>query len=210
MARSAAEERDLSGFREALTAQHMERSLALKRAVDEQIADMIMARRLEVEGIVHRLRCASKAGLSEGLSANRRHGELRMRSCRAELRNEFVELLENRIAGRLKALRSTREYGKTMEALAEEASEGLSPPFVALVEKGDAAFLRARGDIRELREELRDAWGGLVLIEADKKMGRLVDNTFRTRWRRLYPFFSGFSGKLREHLDAVLSVPLDA
>ncbi|MDR3231283.1 MAG: hypothetical protein LBT65_07575 [Synergistaceae bacterium] len=190
---------DLSGFREALAVQRMERTLALKRAVDEEIADIITARRLEVEGVVHRLRRASAAELNAGLSASRRYGERRMRSCRIELRNAFFERMEDRIAERLRELRSSRGYGQIMAALAKEAAENLSPPFVALVERGDAVFLRSDGDIREVREDLENVWGGLVLTEAE---GRgLVDNTFRTRWKRLRP---SLAGELHERLESAL------
>ncbi|MDR3265188.1 MAG: hypothetical protein LBT15_04155 [Synergistaceae bacterium] len=217
------QERDLSGFREALLAQHMERTLARKRVVDEEIADIITARRLEVEGVVHRLRRASADELNEGLSANRRYGESRTRFRRAELRDDFIARLEKSVAGRLRELRSAPGYGRILIALAVEAAEVLSPPFVVLVEKGDAVFLTSETgfsdrtgnnpqasegstplafdfnrDVSEIREDLKDSWGGLVLVGAK---GRLVDNTFRTRWKRLYP---SFAGKLAERMESAL------
>lgn len=194
---------DFTGFRNALLTQYRERHLALKRAVDEDLADIITARRLEVEGIVHRLHRSAANRLQEGLSANRRQAERRIRTCKVVLQREFLEHLEKIVVWRLAAFRSSEAYRNVMHALASEAQEKFSSPAVALVEKGDAIFLSGHGGIREVREELKDVWGGLVLIEAEKEEGRLVDNTFRTRWRRLYPsFLQDFHGQLESILDS--------
>lgn len=185
---------DLSDFRSALSFQFEERIQTLKRAVDEEMADIITARRMEVEGIVYRLRRAAAQRLNDGLRANRRYGERRAKAGEVGLRSDLMGRLEARISEGLRDFRRTspREYEEVLRALAEEASEGLESPLVALVEKGDAGFLKGRKeicDICEVREELEDVWGGLVLVEAGKGESRLVDNTFRTRWRRLYPAF---------------------
>lgn len=180
---------DFTGFRNALLAQHRERQLSLKRAVDEDLADIITARRLEVERIVHRLHRSAANRLQEGLLANRRQANRHLRTCRNLLQRDFLERLEKIVVSRLAAFRSSEGYRDVMHALAFEAQQGFSSPPVALVEKGDAVFLSGCQGIRSVREELKDVWGGLVLIEAEKEEGRLVDNTFRTRWRRLYPSF---------------------
>jgi hypothetical protein len=81
--------------------------------------------------------------------------------------------------------------------------EGFPFPAVALVERGDAACLdscgTARASIVEIRENLKDKWGGLVLVEAGKERGRFLDNTLRTRWERLRPVFAD---QARERLHA--------
>lgn len=195
---------DLSGFREALTAQYRERQRTLKRAMDDELADVIAARRLEVEGIVHRLRRSSEDLLREGQAADRRYLESRVRSCRAAMQNSFLVHLEKAILARVDALRLSGEYEDVMNLLASEARERMGGPSVALVEKGDAVFLKALGDIREVREELEGVWGGLMLIGTEEQGKRVVDNTFRTRWSRLCP---GFLSDRRESLKAVLEMP---
>jgi vacuolar-type H+-ATPase subunit E/Vma4 len=65
----------------------------------------------------------------------------------------------------------------------------MSVPSVVWVEKGDAVFLNPGGNVLEVREGLKDVWGGLILTEK-KERGKIVDNTFRTRWQRLRPFFA--------------------
>jgi hypothetical protein len=199
---SAGESADLIGFRNALLEQHKERYFALKRSVDDDLADIITARRLEVEGIVQAVRRFCETRLAEGLKANRRYEKLQKRMYAVELQNAFFRELEEAQQRRFEVFRRSPRYKDAMYALAAEALEnyGLSirtqggkPPrelrLIALVEKGDAVFLPPQENIVEIREELKDVWGGLALVEERKGGGRLVDNTFRTRWRRLYPSF---------------------
>jgi vacuolar-type H+-ATPase subunit E/Vma4 len=191
---------DLEGFAKALLIQTQNRCLAMKREVDEDLADIITARRIEVEKIVHDLRRGGEKRLEEGLKSNRRHAELRKKVCMSELQEGFFEHLEALVRARAEAFRRSSLYGRAMRSLALEALEHFPFPAVALVEEGDAVHLDPRGgsprsgnpleNIQEVREELRDAWGGLVLAEAGKERGRFLDNTFRTRWRRLHAAFA--------------------
>jgi vacuolar-type H+-ATPase subunit E/Vma4 len=195
------EPEDLAGFKEALLIQHKKRCAALKRSVDDDLADMITARRIEVEGIVYGLRRRREKHLEEALQANSRYVKRQKKNYDAELQGIFFEALEEAVRSRLETFRRSPRYGSVLTALAAEAQgqaqaqaqaqENVSFPWVALVEKGDALFLSpsSRGNIREVREELRDVWGGLVLVEAGGG-GRIVDNTFRTRWRRLSSSFA--------------------
>ncbi|MDR2136880.1 MAG: hypothetical protein LBO68_01205 [Synergistaceae bacterium] len=180
------EPEDLIGFREALLVQHKKRCLALKRSVDEDLADIISARRIEVEGIVHGLRRSREKRLEEGLEANLRYSRHQKKVYEGELQDVFFEALEKEVRSRLKTFRRSPRYGAALAALAAEAQQNFAFPWVALVEKGDAPFLplSPRGNIQEVREELGDVWGGVVLVAAGG-CGRIVDNTFRTRWRRL-------------------------
>jgi vacuolar-type H+-ATPase subunit E/Vma4 len=191
----------LAGFKEALLTQHRERYLALKRSVDEDLADMIAARRLDVERIVYGLRRSCEKRLEEGLAANRRYINLKKRRDEMELQNSFFERLENGVREKIEIFRRSPGYGDAMKALAEEALERLPAPSVAWVEKGDAVFLKPEGNFLEVRETLQDVWGGLVLTEG-KEGGKIVDNTFRTRWKRLYPFFVVESGNVFAELWA--------
>jgi vacuolar-type H+-ATPase subunit E/Vma4 len=179
---------DLAGFEEALLEQHKKRCLVLKRSVDEDLADMITARRLEVERIVHNLGRSSEKRLSEGQKALRRRAELQKKAFMIELQDTLLGRLEEKVRARLEAFRRSPRYGDAMNALAAEARKALPSPSVLWVEKGDSVFLKPEGNVLEVREELKDAWGGLVLAEKKEK-GKVVDNTFRTRWRRLCPFF---------------------
>jgi vacuolar-type H+-ATPase subunit E/Vma4 len=189
------EPEDLAGFKEALLVQHKKRCAALKRSVDDDLADMITARRIEVEGIVYGLRRRREKHLEEALQANSRYVKRQKKNYDAELQGIFFEALDEAVRSRLETFRRSPGYGAVLTALAAEAQgqaqENVSFPWVALVEKGDALLLSpsSRGNIREVREELRDVWGGLVLVEADGG-GRIVDNTFRTRWRRLSSSFA--------------------
>jgi hypothetical protein len=191
---------DLAGFKNALLAQHRERYLALKRSVDEDLADMITARRLQVERIVHDLRRSCEKLLDEGLKANRRRVELQKKAYKVELQDDVFEHLEKRVRARLEAFRRSPGYGDAMETLVAEARDVFPFPSIAWVEKGDSAFLKPSGNVLEVREELQNAWGGLVLVEAKesesiwREGARLVDNTFRTRWRRLCPSFAAGLG----------------
>ena len=92
---------ELSGFKEALLAQHKERCLALKRSVDEDLADIITLRRLEVERIVHDLRCSREKRFDEGIKANRRHVELQKKAFKIELQDRLFERLEEKGRARL-------------------------------------------------------------------------------------------------------------
>jgi vacuolar-type H+-ATPase subunit E/Vma4 len=179
---------DLASFKEALVEQHKERCLVLKRSVDEDLADMITARRLEVERIVHNLGRSREKRLAEGLKANRRRVELQKKTFTIELQDTLLGRLEEKVHARLEAFRRSPQYGDTMKALAAEAREALPSPSILWVEKGDSVFLNPEGNVLEVREELKDMWGGLVLTEKEGK-GKVVDNTFRTRWHRLRPFF---------------------
>lgn len=195
------EKEDLAGFRDALLVQYRERYLALKRSVDEDLADIITARRLEVESIVHRLHRSAADRLREGRLDNRRYAERCIRKCRAALQNDFVERLEKAIALRAAVFRSSERYGDAMNVLTSEALERFEGSAIALVEKGDAVFLKPSDRVREVREDLKDAWGGVVLLEREK--GRRVDNTLRTRWKRLCPaFLSDFHERMRSLPDA--------
>ncbi|MDR1379831.1 MAG: hypothetical protein LBJ36_12395 [Synergistaceae bacterium] len=195
---------DLVGFKEALLAQHKKRCLALKRSVDEDLADIITARRIEVERIVHSLRRSHEKHLEEVLKTNLHHVKRQKKSYEAELQDIFFETLEKAVRSRLETFRHSPRYGAVLEALAVEAQtciQGNSTlSWVALVEEGDALFLppSSRGNIREVREELWDVWGGLVLVEAGGG-GRVVDNTFRARWKRLPSLFA-FKPDLRDDL----------
>jgi hypothetical protein len=186
---------DLEGFKKALMIQHQERCLKMKREVDEDLADIITTRRIEVEKIVHDLRRSGEKRLAEGLKNNRRYAELQKKVRISELQKGFFEHLEELVRFRVEEFRRSDRYESAMRNLALEALEHFPFPAVALVERGDAAYLSAFGagghrGIREVREELRDVWGGLVLAEAGKERGRLLDNTFRTRWRRLHTAFA--------------------
>jgi hypothetical protein len=202
-------EPELAGFREALLVQHKKRVLALKRSLDEDLADIITARRIEVEGVVHGLRRDREKLLEEGLRANRRYETHQKNIYEMELRDLFSQALEKAVRSRLEAFRRSPRYGSALAALAAEAQtqENSAFPWVVLVEKGDALFLSRSlspgGNIREVREELADVWGGLMLVETGEggknESGRIVDNTFRTRWRRLYPSFA-FEAGLRDAL----------
>ncbi|MDR1621193.1 MAG: hypothetical protein LBS00_02335 [Synergistaceae bacterium] len=191
---------DLAGFKEALLAQHRERCLVLKRSVDEDLADIITARRLEVERIVHGLCRAREKRFGEGLKANRRRAELQRKMFKIELQDGFLEHLEENVRARLEAFRRSPRYGETMESLVAETRENFPFPSIVWVEKGDAVFLKpcepsGPGEsVLEVREGLKDVWGGLLLEE--KESGRLLDNTFRTRWRRLRPFFIAELGEI--------------
>jgi vacuolar-type H+-ATPase subunit E/Vma4 len=178
---------DLAGFKKALLAQHKERCLVLKRSVDEDLADMITARRIEVERIVYTLRRSREKRFDEGSRANRRHVELQKKAFKIELQDRLFGHLEKKVHADLAALRRSPRYEGVMRALITEALEILPFPSIVWVEKGDSVFLEPGGNVSEIREGLEDVWGGL-LVEA-KEGGRLVDNTFRTRWERLRPFF---------------------
>jgi vacuolar-type H+-ATPase subunit E/Vma4 len=178
---------DLAGFKKALLGQHRERCLALKRLVDEDLADMITARRIEVERIVHGLRRSRERRFDEGTRANRRHVELQKKAFKIEVRDRLFRRLEEKVRASLEAFRCSSRYGDAMEVLAAETLKILPVPSTVWVEKGDSIFLKPGGNILEVCEGLEGAWGGL-LTEA-KEGGRLVDNTFRTRWARLRPFF---------------------
>jgi vacuolar-type H+-ATPase subunit E/Vma4 len=200
---SGAANLNLEGFETALLRQHEERRLALKRTVDEDLADIIAARRLEVENIVHSLRRSREERLEEDLKENRRRAELRKKAYLSELERAFLETLEDALCSRVEILRRSPRYKDVMKGLALEAAEGFPFPSVALVESGDAACLASCGaacpGIVEIRENLRDKWGGLVLVEAGKERGRFLDNTLRTRWERLRPVFAA---KAREKIHA--------
>jgi vacuolar-type H+-ATPase subunit E/Vma4 len=192
---------ELEGFKRALLLQHRKRCAEMKRRIDEDLADIITARRIEVEKIVYGLRRACEKHLSDGLRNNRRRAELQKKIRMSELQKGFFDHLEARVRSRAEAFRRSPRYESAMRNLALEALEHFPFPAAALVERGDAAFLsslvaegarRGAGEIREIREELRDVWGGLILTEAGKERvgGKLLDNTFRTRWRRLHAAFA--------------------
>ena len=190
---------DLDGFKEALLKQHTERCLVLKRCVDEDLADIITVRRLEVERTVHNLRCSSEKRFEEGVKAHRRRMEFQKKAFKIELQDRFLERLEEKVRACLEIFRRSPQYGDAMKALIVEAeTEGFlssapSAPSVVWVEEGDSVFVRP-GENREVREGLKDVWGGLLIEE--KGSGRLVDNTFRTRWGRLRPFFIAEHGEI--------------
>jgi vacuolar-type H+-ATPase subunit E/Vma4 len=184
---------DLNGFEEALLAQHRERCLVLKRSVDEDLADIITMRRLEVERIVHNLRCSRKKRFDEGVKANRRRVELQKKTFKIGLQDRLFERLEEKVRVRLEIFRRSSRYGDVMKALIAEVEGFFSSPSIVWVEEGDSVFLRS-GGVLEVREGLKDVWGGLLIEE--KESGRLVDNTFRTRWRRLRPFFIAEHGEV--------------
>jgi hypothetical protein len=173
----------------------------MKREVDEDLADIITTRRIEVEKIVHDLRRSSEERLAAGLKNNRRYAELQKKICMSELQKGFFDHLEELVRFRVEAFRRSSRYESAMRELALEALDHFPFPAIALVERGDAACLPApgvlgvgagRGVIQEVREELREVWGGLVLVEARKERGggKILDNTLRTRWRRLYSAFA--------------------
>jgi vacuolar-type H+-ATPase subunit E/Vma4 len=168
----------------------------MKREVDEDLADIITTRRIEVEKMARDLRRSCEKRLADGLKNNRRYAELQRKVSMSELQKGFFEHLEDLVRSRMEAFRRSPLYESAMRNLALEALERFPFPAVALVEKGDAACLLApdaadvRRNVREVREELRDVWGGLVLVGVGKERGRVLDNTFRTRWRRLHAAFA--------------------
>jgi vacuolar-type H+-ATPase subunit E/Vma4 len=194
----------LAGFKRALLEQRDRRHAALKSAADDDLAGIITARRLEVERAVPSMRKRNQARLSEGIREYRRAAGLKKKECEPELMGFFLEKLEEAVRLRLKELRASGRYREVMEALAAEAQKILGPCQAALVEKGDEDFLAfmtspPRPDGFQVRGELEDSWGGLVMVGSG---GRLVDNTLKTRWKRLSPslmtslhrdFFSDFS-----------------
>jgi hypothetical protein len=193
---------NLEGFKKALLTQHQRRCLEIKREVDEDIADIITTRRIEVERMAHALRRSGEERLAGGLKNNRRRMELQKKICMSELQKSFFEHLEELVRLRVEEFRRSSRYESAMRNLAAEALARFPFPAIVLVEKGDAACLSSpdaagvRGDIRdarkiqEIREDLRGVWGGLVLVEAGKERGRFLDNTLRTRWRRLHAVFA--------------------
>ena len=176
---------EFSGFKEAILEQYKARYVALKREADEEIADMIAARRIEVEKTVHELLVSCEKKLAEGLRANRRHAEFRVAAFHSEILTLLLSELEERAKARIGDLRGSERYGLVMRCLAEEADRVIQAPVVALVEKGDAVHLKSCKNIREVREELDGTWGGLMVVELAG--ARLIDNTLRARWKRLSP-----------------------
>lgn len=186
---------DLQGFKDALLRQYTERYRVRKRQIDEEIAETVMARRIEVERTVHELRVAHKKKLELGLLANRRRAELKNASFREELQAVAAAEVERRLCIEIEALRSSPRYCAVMRGLLSEASALLRGPAVALVEGGDGGYLKAGGHIQEIREELQGVWGGVILVE---QRGRRIDNTLRARWTLLR---GGLMSEIQERLS---------
>ena len=176
---------DISGFREALLEQAENRVLILKREADEEIAEMVASRRMEAEQAVHRLRVSQQNRLKEGLRSNRRRAEEDMMLIRAGILRHLAEALEERVGALLRDLRRSESYKDVMAVLMDEVKASLGPSTVILVEEGDAAALKFLRNVKDVREELRDTWGGFVLL--DERTSRVIDNTFHARWKRLLP-----------------------
>ena len=126
---------------------------------------MITARRLQVERIVHNLGRYREKRLNEGLKANRRRVELQKKAFKIDLQDRLFGRLEEKVRARLEAFRRSPQYGDAMKALAAEAGGSMSVPSVVWVEKGDSVFLNPGGNVLEVREGLKDVWGGLILTE---------------------------------------------
>jgi hypothetical protein len=186
--------KDLESFKEALAREHLEKVRLLERNRDEEIADLIAARRLSVQKKVSALRKEQEERF-RFLAAEKRKSA--SASAGAFFLGEFSNLgtsFGEELRKMAETLRSfDREgYGRILARLAEEVLGACGRPAVLLVEKGDAELLRETAGNRSLFEgvEIREAnlngWGG-CRAETENE---ILDNTLLTRWGRMSSRFS--------------------
>ncbi|MBL3539267.1 hypothetical protein [Aminivibrio sp.] len=186
--------RDLESFKEALEREHLEKVRLLEMARDEEIADLIAARRLSVQKKVAALR-------KEQEDRFRLLAEETRKNASASATAFFLEAFSNLTASFGEELRKMAEtlrisdrerYGRALSRLAEEALECFGRPAVLLVEKGEGELLRKTAengglfDGVEIREANLNGWGG-CLAETENE---ILDNTLLTRWGRMSACFS--------------------
>ena len=197
-------QQELSGFIAELAEQARRRQALLKRQVDEELADTISERRIQVEKTLHRLHTSHDRLRRVGLKANRRTAERRMAEERDRLRTLLLKELEKRVVFKIRNLKGSEEYRLVLRALTQEAASVLGDALVVRVEKGDAEALKDCACVAELQETLSDAWGGVCATDATKD--RVIDNSFRVRWKRLLP---KMMRRLSEHVDRYAAVWLE-
>ncbi|NLL37582.1 MAG: hypothetical protein GX256_08705 [Fretibacterium sp.] len=188
----------LSGFMKELAEQACERYVIWKREVDEELADRISERRIQVERTLRDLRLADERHRTEGLRSNRHRAEASFAEAREQLRARLFEELERRLLLRLQRLRSSGEYALVLQALIQEVTPSLEGELVMYAEKEDVERLKKENSslAERLSGTLNDVWGGVLIV--DQATGRVLDNTFHSRWKRLEP---DMMSHLSERLD---------
>ena len=177
---------DFEAIKEALVQEHTLRLDALRRKTEAQIAEMLSGKRFEVERQLEIIE--SEQG--ERFSAFVKNGKMRLRS---RYREAFLKqvaalfasvgsLYHDRI---LRMKNDPGEYGDVLSALIAEGISLIGNDAVALVETGESCVLDGRVLPCRVREVSLERWGGCILESCDGS--RIVDNTLKTRWERMYP-----------------------
>ena len=186
--------RDLESFKDALGREHLEKVRLLERERDEEIADLLAARRLSVQKKVAALRKEQEDRFRFLAAEKRKNASA---SAGAFFLGEFSNLgasFGDELRKMAETLRtSDRErYGRVLSRLAEEALQYCGRPAVLLVERGDGELLREAAEKSglfegvEIREANLNGWGG-CRAETENE---ILDNTLLTRWGRMSSCFS--------------------
>lgn len=180
-------EEDRSGFatfKQALEAEHRERLRGEEKQLDEELGEIVSARRIEVEKEVNRRRETQKQKareLRESLKMELLR-DLRQRLAREV--QEMISSVEGQVFDELGALRGSPRYGEALCRLAREGFALVGAPAEVLVAPGEGDVLQILGEDILISETSSLSEGGCLVIRHPEG-DRLVDNSLRSRWEHL-------------------------
>lgn len=192
---------DLENFKRALRNDHLNRLAELKSRIDDQLADIVISKRMKVEKQVEQIRAEHKELLQSHLQRQELHVQQQLRNCLIQIHEEKVALVEVRVKEKILLLRKdTVKYQQVLNNLIIEGLQIIGKPSIIYLLKTDMSLVHGSSEILEVRETPYDIWGGSVIKESGSGQ-MIIDNTFRTRWLRMLPLLSE---RLTHEIDQVI------
>ena len=192
---------DLENFKKALRNDHLNRLAELKSSIDDQLADIVISKRMKVEKKVEQIRAEHRTLLKSRIQRQELHVQQQLRNCLIQIHAERIALVEVMLKEKILLLRKdTVKYEKVLNNLIIEGLQVIGKPSVLYLLKRDIPLVRRSSEILEIRENPYDIWGGSVIKESGSGQ-MIIDNTFRTRWLRMLPLLSE---RLTHEIDQVI------
>lgn len=194
-------QQELEDFESAIRKDYADRVAEMKTSAEERLSDIVISKRMKIEKEVEKIRESHRR-----LYRIERHKrQLRLKQC---MRNLLMDVHSEIIASigeevRLKIVRlkqSQDDYRTVLDGLIDESARVLNRPFILHLEKEDMDLFSDKYDIIGIKEMGNDMWGGCVL-EVPSPENILIDNTLKTRWKRLIP---NLSERLSHDIDQFL------
>ncbi len=192
---------DLENFKQAIKNDHLHRLAELKSSIDDQLADIVISKRIKVEKQVEQIRAEHRSLLQSRLQRQELHVHQQVRNCLIQIHAERIALVEAKLKEKILLLREdTVKYEKVLNNLIIEGLQVIGKPSIIYLLKRDISLVHGSSEILDVRENFSDIWGGSFIEESGSGQ-MVIDNTFRTRWLKILPLLSE---RLTHEIDQII------
>lgn len=175
---------DLEAFLRTFRAEGEKELKDIKEKAEEEIADIIALKRLEVESQVRKIREENeeKALKYKKKLELKLHQEIlkKIEIMQEELLSKVIKKIEHR----LDKLKSSPHYSQVIDFLLDELVQEMGPGAVFYVPQSEAKRLSDSG-LCVLPFDFKGPWGGCRAVDEESKA--VLENTFHVRLERLLP-----------------------